>query len=148
MVYVNPLHSLTLENFYRNGHIHELEQWKRLLVNVTSLARQGGCNVQLFDFSGFNSVTSEAIPEVSGRAAMQNYWEGSHYRAVVGRQILAKMLLFSEVAVPPDFGVELDPINMEVHFERIRLERELYRAAHPQELALLDKWFGPGGQKP
>lgn len=147
MVYINPLHAITLENFYQQGHWSHLERWKRSLVEATGEAQQGGCNIQLYDFSGFNSVTSETIPEVSGKVAMQNYWEGSHYRTVVGKQILAKMLSLAEVPVPLDFGVKLDRNNIENHLEHIRSERELYRAAHPQELVLLDKWFKPGAQK-
>jgi hypothetical protein len=86
-------------------------------------------------------VTSESIPEVSGKAEMENYWEGSHYRTVVGMQILAKMIPLVGFSVPSDFGMKLDQGNIGVHLERIRLERERYRAEHPKELALLDKWF-------
>lgn len=148
MLYINPLHAITLENFYQQGHGNDLEQWKRSLVDTTDKAQQGGCNVQLFDFSGFNSVTTETIPQGSGKVAMQNYWEGSHYRTVVGKQILAKMIPLAKVPVPLDFGVRLDRSNIESHLAHIRAERELYRAGHPQELALLDKWFGSVEQKP
>lgn len=147
LIYINPLHAMTLENFYENGHAAELEQWKRDLVRDTDSAMKGGCAIELFDFSGFNSVTSETIPEVTGKVAMENYWEGSHYRTVVGKQILAKMLPIRDVAVAPDFGVRLDRSNIDGHLEHIRAEREIYRAAHPQELALLDKWFGSAAQR-
>ena len=143
MLYVNPLHALTVENFLQQGYGAELDQWTRRLVHATDPARLGGCNIQLFDFSGFNSVTSERIPQVSGQAMMQNYWEGSHYRTVVGRQILAKMIPLAGVTVPVDFGVKLDLGNLEAHLARRPLERAIYRRKHPQELVLLDQWFGP-----
>lgn len=148
MVYVNPLHALTLKNFYQQGHWPELEGWKRRLVNATDQARRGGCKLQLFDFSGFNSVTSERLPQVSGKNGMKNYWEGSHYRTVVGRQILAKMIPLAGVPVPADFGVKLEQANIEAHLLRIRSERVRYRRKHPQELVLLEQWFGPRAQNP
>lgn len=141
MIYINPQHAITLEGFYRQGHGSELESWKRQLADVVSKQRYVGCNAQLFDFSGFNSVTSETIPQVSGQVEMKNYWEGSHFREEVGRQVLARMTQSKTVPVPVDFGVEIDTGNVETHLVRIRSDRERYRDQHPRELALLDKWF-------
>jgi hypothetical protein len=146
MVYINPLHATTLEYFYQQGHGEHLEHWKRLMVRAVAnaqVAQPGGCELVMFDFSGFNSVTSETIPEVSHKAAMQNYWEGSHYRALVGQQILAKMLGSPTIQVPADFGVKLAPGNIESHLARIRADREVYRAAHPLDLAVMEKWLRP-----
>ncbi|HSV52250.1 MAG TPA: hypothetical protein VLJ57_09055 [Burkholderiaceae bacterium] len=148
LIYVNPLHAITLENFYRRGFGGELDAWKRQLVRVASEAQEQGCDIGLFDFSGFNSVTSETVPDVSGRASMRNYWEGSHYRTVVGRQILARMTKVEEDTVPIDFGTRLVPGNLEDHLGRIRIDRERYRREHGQELDLLEKWFGPNKQEP
>lgn len=142
MVYINPLHAITLEYFFQRGNWNEFERWKRLLVNSIDHTRQSGCNVQLFDFSGFNSVTSETIPQVSGSPAMENYWEGSHYRTVVGRQILAKMIPLPSVRVPADFGTKLDQDNIEAHLALVRSERERYRTEHKNEIILLNQWFG------
>ena len=142
MLYINPSHATSLEYFFQQDNGNDLELWKRDLVNVTNGVREEGCNVQLFDFSGFNSVTTENIPQVSGKPAMQNFWEASHYRTVVGRQILARMIPLVEEKVPADFGVELDKSNIDAHLLRIHSERMRYRAEHPQELFLMDKWFG------
>ncbi len=146
MVYINPLHATTLENFYRQGHGDHLEHWKRLMVREvanTQTTLPGGCKLAFFDFSGFNSVTSETIPEVSGKAIMQNYWEGSHYRAVVGEQILAKMLGLPTVQVPVDFGVKLEPGNLESHLSSIRAERAVYKSKHLRDIAVMEKWLLP-----
>jgi hypothetical protein len=142
MTYIHPLHAIALEHFHQRGHGSELERWKRRLVASTETARQHGCRVQLFDFSGFNSVTSETIPQVSGEAEMKNYWEASHYRAVVGQKILAKMIPLAGAALPADFGTELDHSNIETHLLQMRQEREHYRAQHGPELLLLQQWFG------
>ena len=146
-LYINPLHALALENFYQHGYGPELDRWKRRLLQSVESAREGGCAVQLFDFSGFNSVTSEPIPQVSGTAAMRNYWEASHYRTLVGQQILARMFNWPAVGVPDDFGVDLDASMWARHLEQQLAARARYRQQHPKELALLAQWSGEWAQK-
>jgi hypothetical protein len=141
-IYINPLHALALENFYQHGHGPELDDWKRRLVTTVEGVRAGGCDLALLDFSGFNSVTSETIPQVSGLAAMHNYWEASHYRAGVGRQILARLWGVATETVPADFGVALDQSTIEPHLASLAVARARYRQQHPQELALLAQWSG------
>ena len=147
MVYINPTHALLLETLYRQGHGPYVEEWERLLVGATDSARKNGCDIHLFDFSGFNSITSESIPQVSGHSDMQNYWEGSHYRTSVGRLILARMIPIPDVSVPEDFGVQLDDNVIEGQLGRIRAEREAYRSRHPAESILLDEWIRPDRTK-
>lgn len=146
-IYINPLHALALENFYQHGHGPELDDWKRRLLTKVEAASAGGCDVALVDFSGFNSVTSEPIPQVSGQAAMHNYWEASHYRTGVGRQILARLMGVVTETVPADFGVALDQSTIEPHLASLAGARAYYRQQHPQELALLARWSGLWAQK-
>ena len=85
-------------------------------------------------FLGFNSITTEATPLVSGKPDMHYYWEVSHYRDNVGRMILAR--LFGGGTPPPaDFGVELTPANVDAHQAAMRAARERYRVDHAREAA-------------
>lgn len=92
----------------------------------------------LHDFSGFNSVTSEPVPQASGRADMGNYWEPSHYRENVGRMILAR-LLGAAPAARDGFGAELTPAGLPAHLRAMRAARELYHAEHGAEVAFAKK---------
>jgi hypothetical protein len=134
-LYINPTHALTLDALYWAGKWPAMELWQQRLLALVERQRAAGCDVRLYDFSGFNSITTEAIPKVSGRPVMANYWEASHYRAHVGRLILARM--FGSGAVPDDFGVELTAATLPAHLARLRAGRDLYHRQHAVETAFV-----------
>ena len=135
-LYINPTHALTLDALYWRGKWDAMERWQRELAQLAQRHRDAGCDVRLYDFSGFNSVTSEPIPQVTGAGAMRYYWEASHYRDNVGRFILAR--LFGGPQAPPaDFGAELTPAGIGAHQAAMRAARERYHAQHAAETAYL-----------
>ncbi|KAB8046663.1 hypothetical protein GCN78_23520 [Janthinobacterium rivuli] len=135
-LYINPTHALTLDGLYWRGKWDAMETWQRDLAQLAGRYRRQGCDVRLLDFSGFNSITSEPIPQVTGARAMRYYWEASHYRDNVGRFILAR-LFGGGTAVPDDFGIELTPATVDAHQAAMRAARERYHAQHAEETAYL-----------
>ena len=133
-LYINPTHALTLYALHWRGKWEAMQAWQRTLVHIAERHRQRGCDVRLVDFSGFNSITTEATPLVSGKPDMHYYWEVSHYRDNVGRLILAR-LFGGGTPVPADFGVELTPANVAAHQAATRAARDRYRAEHARETA-------------
>lgn len=134
-VYINPTHALTLDSLYWNGKWPAMEAWQAALVAATGRLRAAGCDLRLFDFSGFNSVTTEALPNTRQPAQMDNYWEASHYRARVGRLVLARLFDIAHAALPEDFGVELDHATLGGHLATLRATRDRYHIEHAQESA-------------
>jgi hypothetical protein len=135
-LYINPTHALTLDALYWRGKWDAMETWQRDLAQMAGRYRRQGCDVRLFDFSGFNSITSEAIPQVTGARDMRYYWEASHYRDNVGRFILARLFGGPE-PVPADFGVELTETGIAAHHAVTRAARERYHVQHAEETAYL-----------
>jgi hypothetical protein len=135
-LYINPTHALTLDALYWRGKWDAMETWQRDLTQMAGRYRRQGCDVRLLDFSGFNSITSEAIPQVTGAPDMRYYWEASHYRDNVGRFILAR-LFGGPVPVPADFGVELTETGIAAHQAATRAARERYHLQHAEETAYL-----------
>ncbi|PLY40760.1 hypothetical protein CSZ94_19175 [Janthinobacterium sp. ROICE36] len=135
-LYINPTHALTLAALYWRGKWDAMQQWQRDLAQMAGRYRRQGCDVRVIDFSGFNSITSEVIPQVSGARDMRYYWEASHYRDNVGHFILAR--LFGGAPRPPaDFGVELTETGIVAHQAAMRAARERYHAQHADETAYL-----------
>jgi len=130
-LYVNPTHAMTIDALYWNGKWPALEAWQAQLTALADRHRRHGCDVHLFDFSGFNSVTMEVPPQVSGRRDMENYWEASHYRTRVGQMILAR--IFGDGL----FGVELTPASLAPHQSAQRDARERYHREHAAETAMV-----------
>ena len=135
-LYINPTHALTLDALYWRGKWDAMEQWQRDLAQLAQRHRSEGCDVRVYDFSGFNSITSEPIPQVTGKREMRYYWEASHYRDNVGHFILAR-LFGGELPVPADFGVELTETGIAAHQAAMRAARERYHAQHAAETAYL-----------
>ncbi|WP_445231944.1 hypothetical protein [Duganella rhizosphaerae] len=133
-LYLNPTHAMTTDALYWAGKWPAMEAWQRSLASMGQRYRAAGCDLRIFDFSGFNSVTTEAIPQVSRRPDMQYYWETSHYRSNVGAMVLARM--FGGDDAPADFGVELSPEKLAAHQAAMRLARDRYHLAHPVETSM------------
>jgi hypothetical protein len=85
------------------------------------------------DFSGFNAITTEAVPQATGKDSMQHYWEHSHYRAEVGQQILERLFAATSRAQPGDFGAELTGKTIGPHLKAFEQNREAYCRSHPLE---------------
>ncbi|CAN7318902.1 hypothetical protein LJR289_001661 [Pseudoduganella sp. LjRoot289] len=137
-LYVNPTHALMLDTLYWAGKWGAMETWLRALAAAADQRRAGGCDVTLVDFSGFNSVTTEPVPQASGRQDMAYYWEPSHYRDNVGRMILSRILGDGGMA-PADFGVELTTARLPAHLAAMRAARDKYHMTHAAETAFARK---------
>ena len=131
-LYIQPIHALA-ELSYWAALGDDLDNWKRSLVQMIDARRRGGCNIRLFDFSGFNNITSEEIPQATGKDTMQNYWEQSHYRSEVGLRILDELFEAGKKAEDDIFGFELRSDTIEQHLLNFRNSRRQYITNHPKE---------------
>lgn len=130
-IFIQPNHALS--ELQHIPQWEDRENWERALVALIDARRQQGCDIRLVDFSGFNSITTEPIPQQTGKKTMQYYWEQSHYRSEVGEKILAKLFSPDLHTEPSDFGVELNGSVIEQHLKSLRNARDRYIETHPQE---------------
>lgn len=115
-VFISPSHVTDMEAIRASGKWQEFETLKRLLCDITPI----------WDFSGFNSITTESItPE------RQYYWDSSHYKKDVGNMILDKMNGIEDHS-PSNFGTVIGPTNIEEHLISIRELRESWVKDNPQ----------------
>lgn len=135
-LYINPTHAMMEDALYWAGKWPAMERWQTGLAAMAERQRGSGCDVRVYDFSGFNSVTTEAIPQATRREQMANYWEPSHYRVNVGRMVLGRMFADAATAIPADFGTELTPDIMPAHLAAVRAAREHYHVLHALETAM------------
>lgn len=124
VVFISPAHATQWEAIYTAGQWQTFEQWKREVAKI----------VPVWDFSGYNSVTTEPLSE-----NMNNYIDSSHYSEKVGNLVLSKILTDREETVPEDFGVLLTPENIESHLAKIRGDREAWLRNRPEEAKLVQE---------
>ncbi len=130
--YLQPIHALA-ELSYWATQGEALDSWKRELVQMIDERRQQGCDIRLLDFSGFNRITSEEIPQATGRDTMQYYWEQSHYRGEVGHEILEQLMAKDGQTEANSFGRELTGATIERHLTDYHHRRRQYLENHPLE---------------
>ena len=137
-LYIQPIHALA-ELSYWHTLEEDVDDWKRALTVMTEGRRRQGCDIRLVDFSGFNSITTEEIPQATGKETMQHYWEQSHYRSEVGLKILQKLLAPEDPSTNGTFGVELRSDSIEESIGNYHRSRQSYMAQHPEEISKLRK---------
>lgn len=124
---INPVHALDLELLRAGGNWGRFEQWKREIVALTASENPA---VPLWDFSGYDRFTTEAVPPRGSPERMKFYFENSHYTPVLGGLMLDR--IFCGAAT--EFGSILSRENIEPHLRRIRQDRERYAHSHAAEV--------------
>ncbi len=137
---IPPAHARIWETIHAAGLWSEWEAWKRRLVAIAAeeASKAGKPPFPVWDFSGYNAVTTEDVP-AGARTAMRYYWDGSHFKARVGDMMLARMF-GNGTAAPADFGVRLTAASMDAAFAATRAARAAYAATHPDEVREAGRW--------
>lgn len=122
VVFISPSHATQWEAIEAIGAWESFENWKKDLVKITPV----------WDFSDYNSITSEPIKDV-----MENYADNSHYTKKVGDLVLNRIFSYQVEQVPSDFGVLMTPDNIEKHLETIRQNRQQWLKKQPKDEQLV-----------
>lgn len=141
-VFISPSHAWQWETIAAAGLWNRWEEWKRRLVNLneSEAVKTGHPPFPIWDFSGYNSVTTEPVHHLKDTVnGMQYYFDASHYSPEAGNLVLDKIFNYRDPSrkAPDDFGVRLTVSNIETELARIRSERQLYRRSRTGEAAEL-----------
>lgn len=135
-VFFSPVHARIYETWCLGGMWGQIEDTKRDIVAMVeeTAKRFGKKPFPVWDFSGYNSVTTEPVPEKGDRKSlMRGYWEGSHYSRLTAGFVLDRMF-GGDAAVPDDFGVLLTGENIDEHLRNIYQQHLRYAASNPGEI--------------
>ncbi len=121
-LFINPFHIRLIEVLDRKIGYNRFEDWKRDIVKLNEEIANL-FNTQpypVYDFSGYNFITSEEIP-VEGFKMKYFYYENSHIRPSAGDLMLKKILLNENQF--NNFGILISTKNIEEHLEK---QKELF----------------------
>ena len=93
-IYFSPIHARLTEVNCMIGRWSHIETMKRAVVRIVNKKAldYGRAPYQVWDFSGYNSITTEAVPEKMDKTGVMSwYWEGSHYTRETSRLIFDKI---------------------------------------------------------
>ena len=87
-----PFHAALLEIFNDVGLWPRFVQWQRELAEL--LPKQPDSDVVLWDFSGYNAYTTEAVPDRPRDLTLRTRWylEFTHFKPALGERMIASML--------------------------------------------------------
>lgn len=136
---INPSHARQWELIRALGLWDEFETWKRELVRINEqeAARYSRSPFPLWDFSGYNSITTEKVPVLEDKkTSMKWYYESSHFTKELGDLVLDKVFNHQEPGrnVPDDFGVLLTSETIKRHLVQVRREQQQYRDTHSEDV--------------
>ncbi|MGR9106081.1 MAG: hypothetical protein ACU843_04030 [Gammaproteobacteria bacterium] len=138
-ILISPAHARQWELVAAAGLWDKWEMWKREVVRVNEeVARWYRREpFPLWDFSGYNTYTTETVPKRGDRkTTMKWYWESSHYRQALGDLVLDRVLGYSDPdrEIADDFGVPLSGANVEEQLRLVREGHRQYGIAHADEV--------------
>ena len=140
-LFISPSHARLWELVHAMGLWPTFEQWKRELVQVLEKdiqAHPDRTRIVLWDFSGYNTISTEDVPRPGDFASeMQWFWESCHYKPDLGRLILDKIFGYERPGqqLPNDIGIQLTANNIESHLATARARQKVYRGTHPEDVA-------------
>ncbi len=131
-LFISPSHARQWETLAAANLWSDWENWKRQLVtiNAQEAARAGRQPLPLWDFSGYDAVSTESLPEPGNPNLMTGYTDSSHYSLQVGQRLVMRIF-----AGDDNWGVNLVTANLEKNLAQIRAARQTYRASHQVEVA-------------
>lgn len=135
-IVIYPYHAHLLEIFHEAGLWPVFEEWKRALARISAEGNRSRniSRVQLWDFSGYNAISAEPVPEPADRTtATRWYWEAGHFKQELGDVLLQRMFAEPDHLADAAIGVKLTPENVEQEIQRMRQQRAWYQATYDSE---------------
>ena len=145
-LFIPPSHARQMEIIAFLGLLPLMEQWKTELVCTIMEVAGPGTHVELWDFSGYNAVTTEAVPTAGAPRPMQWYYDPVHFSIRTASAMMNAMLRLQDAQYSSldAFGTMLTPTNVQRHFSAIRQSRDRYLTEHPDVSATLARLYsGP-----
>lgn len=122
---VYPYHAWVMDLLRQNDIWSSSEAWKHALVRVVA-ELDPSHRVRIVDFSGYNSYTTERVPEPGDtRNEVHWYWEPGHFRPALGDRIICRLY----GGESNGFGRDLAPLTVSRVITSIREEAALVAAA-------------------
>ncbi len=133
---ISPSHAWHWEALELSGLWPQFEAIKRNIVqiNTEESSRAGRPAFAVWDFSGAYGPSLEPVP-TSASTKMRWYWEPVHYKRELGDLMLNRILRDVRSPEWPEFGVRLEPGNLEAHLATLRDLQRAYAAEHPDVIA-------------
>jgi hypothetical protein len=138
VVIILPNHADQMELLRQLNYNADYDAWKKTIVS--ELARYDNpADVALWDFSGFSTYTTEAMPaEGDHTHQWQWFWEPVHFQSALGDLMIKR----TQGAVDPaNFGIRLTRDNVQSQIDAYHAAQAAWEAKHPNDVARIAALF-------
>jgi hypothetical protein len=138
-IVISPVHAYLTEATRFAGLWPVWEQWERgLVADAETEAKKYGCEpFPVWDFSGYNDITTETInASRKPKDTPRWYWDSAHYKTAAGNKVLERIFSDSD-SDDTSFGVRLNSSNITWHLSDIEAQRARYAEDHTDEVAVV-----------
>ena len=135
-----PFHARLAESLRAVDLWDLFELWKRevILLNEKVAAKSGQPSFPIWDFTGYNSVTTEALPADDVKARMRWHIDASHISKEAG-DLVQNLIWDTGGERVSDFGRKVNSGNIDQYIEDTRVAREKYAEMFPDDVADVTK---------
>jgi hypothetical protein len=124
IVFMHPMHSAMLDLLTKDWDVYS--GWERELV--ARMETHPGLKGEFWDFTSYDSMSTEPFPAPTETYShMHYYWEGSHYRKIVGDMILQR--IFNGTG-PAGFGRMVTNATVDQDLQRLASEKSAWHNHH------------------
>ncbi len=135
--FISPSHARQWETLAVAGLWDKWEVWKRRLVqhNQDVALESGAMPLPLWDFSGYDAISTEPVPTADERDRIMHWYsDSSHYTPDLGVRIMQRIFGQPVAGVPADWGVLLNSHQIDAWLARLRAARADYSRTHQQDI--------------
>lgn len=137
-LYVSPMHVWQIEAVRGLGLLADFKRWRIDLAAMAAAvdrATPGAPPLELWDFGGYNPITTEDVPEPGAGHVMRGYWDASHFSMPIGDLVLGRLL---RGEATPGFGVLLTRDNVGAENAALESGHAAFAADRPDEMAIVE----------
>lgn len=137
-LFIQPSHALLMEALQSTGYWDDYANWERKLVALIekiNIEISPKKRIILWDFSGYNSFTTEALAKDSTEA-MRWYWDAGHYKKDLGDRVQDRIFGFNspDRGGSEDFGVLIDANNIDSHLKKFAEKGNAYLETQREDI--------------
>ncbi len=136
--FIPPVHAREMEVIAYLGLVPLFQRWKAevaCVLETESANSPDRAAFPLWDFSGYNSITTEPVPAKGETGArMKWFYDPIHFTPRAGNVILGRIFQLDDPGLAPfgDFGVRVSPGSMQKQIDLDREARKRYLERYPE----------------
>jgi hypothetical protein len=128
-IFFNTAHAYYWQLVYEQSEGRLLDYWKRRIVeiNKSSAEKFGAAPFPVFDFSGFNTISTEEVPSrLNDYRFMDGFQDIMHYNLVTGGKMVDIMAGDCRIQRGDEWGICVDSQNIQAQLRNQRRKHRQY----------------------